>query len=108
MFFEFFSTMTGRGLEVQDADGNPSRLVFSQADAAQWLREFASKVTIVELEVSEILDAMAKARELGVQGARIYDFGHAVAAMKAGASVVLTRNEKHFAGLIGNAQAVWP
>ena len=108
MFFEFFSTMTGRGIEVQDVDGNPSRLVFSQADAVLWLKEFASRVSIITLEVSEILDGMAKTRDLGVQGGRIYDFGHAIAALKAGSSVVLTRNERHFAGLIGDAQTVWP
>jgi hypothetical protein len=38
-----------------------------------------------------------------VQGARVYDYGHALAAVKAGADVVLTRNPSDFEGLTGKA-----
>jgi len=96
---EFFAIMTGRGVEIQ---GLGARAIWSSRDAARWLRDFVSKVTIVELSAEELLNGL---EETGpkVQGARVYDFGHALAATKAAADVVLTRNPADFEGFAGKA-----
>ena len=100
--------MTGRGIPGKDADGNPVRVMFDADDAAKWLRDFAAKVRLVELEGAEILDALERARSRNVQGARVYDDAHALAAIKCGAEVVLTRNTTHFNDLTGSARLEWP
>lgn len=96
---EFFAIMTGRGVEIR---GLGARAVWSPEDARKWLRDFVSKVTIVELSAGEWLDGLDDAGAK-VLGARVYDYGHALAAIKAGADVVLTRNPSDFEGLIGTA-----
>jgi hypothetical protein len=96
---EFFAIMTGRGIEIR---GSGARAVWSPEDARKWLRDFVSKVTIVELSAGEWLDGLDDAGSR-VLGARVYDYGHALAAVKAGADVVLTRNPSDFEGLTGSA-----
>ena len=96
---EFFAIMTGRGVEIR---GLGARAVWSPKDASKWLRDFVSKVTIVELSAGEWLDGLDEAGPK-VLGARVYDYGHALAAVKAGADVVLTRNPSDFEGLTGKA-----
>jgi hypothetical protein len=108
LFSEFFSVMTGRGIPGKDTDGNPVRVTFDADDAARWLRDFAAKVRLVELDGAEILDALELARSRSVQGARVYDYAHALAAIKCNAEVVLTRNTKDFKGLTGSARLEWP
>jgi len=108
VFYEFFSTMTGRGVMGKDASGQPIKILFDGNDAAEWLREFSGKVTLVEIDRKESLDALAKAQSLNVHGPQVYDYAHALAAAKAKADIVLTRNEKHFKGLTGKARIEWP
>jgi hypothetical protein len=108
LFSEFFSTMTGRGIPSVDANGQPVRVVFDADEAAKWLRTFADRVTLIELDGRETLDGLDAAQARNVQGARVYDYAHALAAIKADADVVLTRNEKHFEGLTGMARIEWP
>ena len=96
---ESFAIMTGRGAEIR---GSGARAVWSPKDARRWLRDFASKVTIVNLSATEWLDGLDQAGSK-VVGARVYDYGLALAAAKAGAEVVLTRNPSDFEGLTGNA-----
>ena len=38
----------------------------------------------------------------------LYDYGHALAAVSAGADVILTRNQSDFAGIAGQARIEWP
>ena len=66
---EVFATMTGRGGEIVDDDGNTDRMVFTQNECAVWLRNFASKVQFEELTKEEALDVLDKAQGLSVQGA---------------------------------------
>jgi hypothetical protein len=96
---EFYAIMTGRGVEIR---GLRARAVWSPKDARKWLCDFASKVTIVELSAGEWLDGLDEAGSK-VLGARVYDYGHALAAVKAGADVFLTRNRSDFEGLTGRA-----
>jgi len=72
MFYEFFSTMTGRGVMGKDASGQTLKILFDGNDAAEWLKEFSGKVTLVEIDSKESLDALAKAQSLSVQGAHVY------------------------------------
>jgi hypothetical protein len=108
LFAEFFATMTGRGIPVKDRAGNLARMVLTPSDAARWLREFAAKVDLVELTPQETLDALDGAARHGVQGGRVYDYGHSLAADKVGAEVLLTRNIADFTGLPSQARLEWP
>ena len=103
---EFFATMTGRGVEIKDEAGNSDRMVFTQDDCAAWLKSFAAKVKFVELTREEALNALAKAHSRGVQGARVYDYWHALVSEKAKADELITRNTRHFQDLAPNV--VWP
>jgi len=96
MFSEFFSIMTGRGIQVK---GQSGRLVMSTADAATWLRRFSNRVKLVDLDLTETLDAFGKAAANGVIGRLVYDYGHILSAEKAGVDVILTRNTADFVPL---------
>jgi len=95
---EFFATMTGRGVEITDEAGNTDRMVFTQNECAAWLREFADRLEFVELTKEEALNSLDKAQRLGVQGARVYDYWHALVSSKAKSNELLTRNTRHFQG----------
>jgi len=41
--------MTGRGVMGKDANGQPIKILFGANDAAEWLKEFAGKVTLSKL-----------------------------------------------------------
>ena len=103
---EFFATMTGRGVEITDAAGNTDRLVFTQNECAAWLRKFAGRLEFEELTKDEALTAIDKAQRIGVQGARVYDYWHALVSNKAKANELITRNIRHFQGLAENV--AWP
>ncbi len=103
---EFFATMTGRGVEITDEGGNIDRMVFTQNECAAWLRKFADRLEFEELTEEEALNGLDKAQRLGVQGARVYDYWHALVSDKAKSSELITRNTRHFEGLAGNV--AWP
>ena len=103
---EFFATMTGRGVEITDETGNTDRMVFTQNECAAWLREFADRVEFEEVTKEEALNSLDKAQRLGVQGARVYDYWHALVSNKSKSNELLTRNTRHFEGLAGNV--AWP
>jgi hypothetical protein len=103
---EFFATMTGRGVEITDEAGNTDRIVFTQNECATWLRKFAGRVEFEELTENEALNGLDKAQRLGVQGARVYDYWHALVSNKATSNELITRNTSHFQGLAGNV--AWP
>ncbi len=103
---EFFTTMTGRGVEITDGAGNTDRMVFTQNECAAWLREFAGRLEFEELTKDEALSGLDKVQRLGVQGARVYDYWHALVSNKAKSDELITRNTRHFQGLARNV--VWP
>ena len=103
---EFFATMTGRGIEITDDAGNVDRMVLTQKECAAWLKNFAQRVKFEELTKDEALTALEKAQIAGVQGARVYDYWHALVAEKTKADELITRNTRHFQGLTKNV--AWP
>jgi site-specific recombinase XerD len=103
---EFFATMTGRGVEITDGAGNTDRMVFMQNQCACWLRSFANRLEFVELTKDEALTGLDKAQRLGVQGARVYDYWHALVSNKAKSNELITRNTRDFQGLAENV--AWP
>ena len=103
---EFFATMTGRGVEITDEAGNTDRMVFTQNQCAAWLRQFAGKLEFEELTKDEALHSLDKAQRLGVQGARVYDYWHALVSNKAKSNELITRHTRDFQGLAGNV--AWP
>ncbi len=109
MLNEFFSTMTGRSIETVDTAGNAVRVTFSADDAAEWLAAFCEGFLWVDLDPAEWFEAFRRAGRIGIQGGAVYDYGHALAAIKGGADIVLTRNPEHFnKGRIGAAALAWP
>ena len=107
-FSEFFAIMTTRGIQAKDLDGSLNRVVLSQTSVATWLRKFSGRVKLMELNLEETLTAFDEAAAKSVQGGKVYDFGHALAADEAGSAQLLTRNTKHFDGLTQNAKVEWP
>ena len=58
VFGEFFSIITGGAIQLLDnASGLTARFKFTPEDAATWLRNFSTKVKVVELEFAETLTA---------------------------------------------------
>jgi hypothetical protein len=98
--------MTGRGIPAIDQQGNLVRSALLPGDCATWLRTFAAKIQIVELDSGDVLDALDKAQNKNVQGGRIYDYIHAIAAAKIKSDELLTRNTDDFEGLATNLK--WP
>jgi hypothetical protein len=96
---EFFGIMTGRGIKWVDASGNNHSLTFDADQTAEWLTEFISKITFIELSGSETRSWIAQARRKNVQGGKIHDLLHVAAADKAQADKILTRNLAHFQAL---------
>ena len=100
--------MTGRGVGIQDSTGEVFDLVMTGNDAAKWLRGFAANLTVIDLNGAEVLDALDKAQSCNVSGGRVYDYGHVVAALRAKADVILTRNTSDFQGLTGSIKLERP
>ncbi len=98
--------MTGRGVKITDAAGNTNKIIFTQNECAAWLRNFAGKVQFEELTAAEALKALDEAQDIGVQGARVYDYWHALVSKKAKTDELITRNTRHFQGLAPNL--IWP
>jgi hypothetical protein len=86
---ESFSTLTGGRLGFQ----------YPPDDAAALLREITAGMMFVQLELSEILDALDQAQKNGIRGGRVHDYLHARAAAKANVDQLLTDNYADFAGL---------
>jgi hypothetical protein len=103
---EFFATMTGRGLKIRHRDGKTEQLVFAPNECAAWLRRFAQKVEFEELTEEEALKGLENAQSLNVQGARVYDYWHALVSAKAQSDELVTRNSRDFEGFAKNV--VWP
>jgi hypothetical protein len=104
-FAEFFATLTGRGVPMS-AGGQTVRFKLSGNECAAWLRQFADKVEVVELNKTDVLDALDQAQRLSVQGGHVYDYLHALSSKKAKVDELLTRNTDDFKGLAENP--AWP
>ncbi|HEY4416878.1 MAG TPA: type II toxin-antitoxin system VapC family toxin [Verrucomicrobiae bacterium] len=86
---EIFSTLTGGKIGFQ-MDANV---------AAAVIASLAADLDFIDLTAAEILKTFAQARAKGVRGGRVHDYLHAVAAKKAGATVLLTTDKFDFDGL---------
>jgi hypothetical protein len=86
--------------------GNTDRMIFTQNECGAWLRKFAARLEFVELTKDEALNGLDKAQRLSVQGARVYDYWHALVSNKAKSSELITRNTRHFQGIAEDV--AWP
>jgi hypothetical protein len=59
-----------------------------------------SDLEFIELSTDDILQAARDAQSLGVRGGRIHDLLHAKAALKSGATTLLTLDKNDFNGLV--------
>jgi len=107
-FFEFFSTITGRGIKLTNEQGTKVSFTLSAADAATWLRKFSSRIQVDELNLDQTLAGFDQAEKKGIQGGMIYDFGHSLAAAHSGAASLLTRNTDDFRRVGGKTRLEWP
>ena len=106
-FSEFFAIKTGRGIEIPDKEGVSARVVMPAVDAASWLRKFAGKIQIIDLDLSEMLTGFDKASAKGVMGGRVYDYGHLMAAERISSDLLLTRNPDDFTSLKPKPTIEW-
>lgn len=88
---EVFSAMTGGRLSQH----------FSIERAAGLVRELSARLTLIDIAPSQVLEALDKAKGLGVMGGRVHDYLHAVAAQLHGCNRLLTMDRNDFAGLTG-------
>jgi len=86
---EIFSALTGK-----------IHISLSANDAAKTIKAMAENLEFVDLSPAEILEGLTQAQKRGVRGGRIHDYVHALAASKAGASVLLTMDKNDFADLV--------
>ena len=70
--------------------------------------KFNSRLREVELAANESLHALNNAQEQGNQGGRAYDYFRGLAATKANADVLLTRNDEDFRSLSKSVPVEWP
>ncbi len=104
---EFYGILTGRGIRWERA-GQTYELRLTGEQAAQWLRDNLKPFQFTDLTAQDVLETLARAQSLNVAGARVHDYLHAVAAQKARADELLTRNQDDFRGLTGEIPVVWP
>jgi predicted nucleic acid-binding protein len=86
---EMFSALTGK-LHIR----------LEAKEAAKTIRAMAGRLELINLTEGEILDALDKAQGRGVRGGRVHDYLHALAAAKAGATVLLTTDRNDFEKLV--------
>ena len=95
---EVFSTLTGGRLGFRvDACG-----------AAELVAQLARETTVVRLDTAVVLDALRRARSLGVRGGRVHDFLHATAALHAHCTRLRTLNTRDFRDLCGDIRILPP
>jgi predicted nucleic acid-binding protein len=86
---EIFSAFTGGNLTIrQDAD-----------EAARTVADLARDLEFMDLNQTDVLAALQRARVKGVRGGRVHDFLHAVAAEKVKAPKLVTVDRNDFAEL---------
>lgn len=70
--------------------------------------DFLERATVAALPGADYVTALMSFAERGIAGGRIYDAIIATTAIVAGASVLLTFNERDFAGLVPGLEIVVP
>ncbi|HZV33447.1 MAG TPA: PIN domain-containing protein [Verrucomicrobiae bacterium] len=86
---EIFSTLTGGRFLLR----------VSPDQAASSIEKLVEYLEFVDLTGKEIVEALKKARQMGVRGGRVHDYIHAIAAEKSGAKKLLTLDKNDFTGL---------
>jgi hypothetical protein len=95
---ELFSALTGQGVEIEK-NGRKRQIKFSPPAGAAILSHIRPRFQYVDLSSEEIEKALKSAQLKAVQGGRVHDYFHAVAAAKAQASELFTIDENDFVGL---------
>jgi predicted nucleic acid-binding protein len=96
---EAFSALSGAGLHVRQADGSVRWRRFSPRLAKEVVKRLHSRLEYNDLTAAEIIAALERAQANAVQGGRVHDLLHAVAADKAGADELWTLDRNDFGGL---------
>jgi len=99
---EIFAIATGRGIPVRGVF-----LQLTPRDCAAWLKKFAARVELVDLDRAEILDGIVKADASQIRGKGVFDYLHALLSNKVKADELLTRDTLNFQRL-AKAKIVWP
>jgi predicted nucleic acid-binding protein len=96
---EVFSGLSGAGVMLQMPDGTLHHRRYSPQLAAEVVRQLHARLTYHDLDAGTVVMALSKAREISVQGGRVHDLLHAVAAQGAGADELWTTDRNDFARL---------
>jgi predicted nucleic acid-binding protein len=72
---------------------------FSPDEASRYVCDAALFLKVVALEARSMLRLLAELARSSVAGGRVYDAVHARTAARAGATTIITWNERHFRGL---------
>jgi hypothetical protein len=99
---EIFAIATGRGIPVKGVF-----LQLTPEDCAAWLRKFAARVELADLDKTEMLDALDKAEAKQVRGKGVFDYLHALLSDRVQADELLTRDTLNFQRL-AMAKVEWP
>lgn len=96
---ECFSGLTGGGFKLVMPDGTEKHKRLSKAAGAAVIARLLPCFEFVDLTAAEIVSAIKYAKVKNVQGGRVHDLLHAVAAEKAGADELWTTDQFDFTGL---------
>jgi hypothetical protein len=94
-----FLGLTGGGFKLVLPDGTEKHKRLSKAAGAAVVARLQPCFDYVELTAAEIVSAIKGAQAKNVQGGRVHDLLHAVAAEKAGADELWTTDQFDFTGL---------
>ena len=96
---EMFSTLTGAGVQMISPDGTLRLKKLSPGSGVAIVQRLVPVLEYVDLSAAEVAAALANAQAQAVQGGRVHDLLHAVAAEKAGADELWTLDQNDFKGL---------
>lgn len=96
---EMFSALTGVGFELLLSDGTKRVRRLAPKTAETVLLRIKPRLQYVDITADEVMAGLENAQAKGVQGGRVHDLLHAIAAEKCGADELWTLDENDFVGL---------
>jgi predicted nucleic acid-binding protein len=91
---ETFATLTGGRLGIRVRPSTAAGLINAS---------LLSRVRLLEIGATEMIEAIGGCESAGVRGGAIFDFLHLLAARNSSASTLYTLNNRHFIALAGRS-----
>jgi predicted nucleic acid-binding protein len=96
---EVFSALSGKGVLWQMMDGTYRLRKLSPGLASKVVETLHKQLDFVEVRAEDVVKALKHTQTKGVQGGRVHDYLHMIAAQSAGADELWTADENDFTGL---------